>query len=419
MQDRLPIALNSYFWLIIALMLLRFLLEVLADTLNARSLQPRLPAEFQGIYDEAKYRAALEYQRENIRFGLVHKTFWVAATIGFMVSGGFEAVDEVARRLGHGSIVTGLVFCGILLLIRSVLNLPFSWHETFGIEERYGFNRTTHATFLADLVRSAALGTAIGAPILALIILFFEKAGPLGWLYSWIGVTTLQLLLTFLAPAFILPIFNKFEPLGAGELRSEIERFAAGQDFQLQGIYRMDGSRRSTKSNAFFTGFGKFRRLVLFDTLIERHTRDELVAVLAHEIGHFKGRHIQKSIMASVATTGILFYILGIFMDNPALFAAFGMRHLSVYASLVFIAFLYGPILRILSVFSNLLSRRFEFEADRYAARTHGNPEVLIAALRKLSMDNLSNLTPHPLKVLLDHTHPPILQRIQALRRAR
>lgn len=419
MQEGLPIALNAYFYFVVGLMLLGFLLEALSDALNGRSLQPDLPEEFRGIYDERKYRTALEYQRENIRFDLFRNAFWLIARLGFIILAGFEMIDRFARHFGLGTLATGLIFCGALFLIRSVVNLPFSWYETFVVEERYGFNKTTPATFIGDLLKGALLGTVIGAPIFALIIYFFEKAGPLGWLYSWLGFTAIQLLLTFLAPAFIMPLFNKFEPLGEGELRRDIESFASRQRFQLQGIYKMDSSRRSTKSNAFFTGFGRFRRLVLFDTLIEKHSRDELVAVLAHEIGHFKRHHIQKSIGVSILTSAIIFYTLGLFLNNPGLFAAFGMRHLSIYASLIFVGFLYGPILRVLSVFANLLSRKFEFEADRYAVETYGKPEVLVSALKKLSMDNLSNLTPHPLKVLLDYTHPPILERIRALRGAR
>ena len=328
-------------------------------------------------------------------------------------------MDQLARQFGFGTIVTGLIFTGLLVLLRGALTLPFSLYDTFVLEEKYGFNKTTIRTFIADLLKGSVLGVLIGAPIFSLIIYFFEKAGPLGWLYSWAGFTVLQLLLTFLAPAFILPLFNKFDPLAEGELRSEIERFATAQDFQLHGIFKMDSSKRSTKSNAFFTGFGRFRRLVLFDTLIEKHSREELVAVLAHEIGHFKRNHIQKSMGLSILTTGLIFFTLGLFLNNPDLFAAFGMKDLSVYASLIFVGFLYGPLLRVVSIFGNWMSRKFEFEADAYAVRAYGHSDALVSALKKLSMDNLSNLTPHRLKVILEYTHPPILLRIQALRAIR
>lgn len=416
MQAQLPVSVNGYFCFVIGLMVLSYLLEVVSDTLNARSLRPELPEEFQGIYDASKYRTALDYQRENIRFDTARKTIGLVLTVGFIVLGGFNAADHLARSAGLGLLATGLLFCAILLLLRSMVQLPFSLYETFVIEQKYGFNKTTLGTFVADLAKGTLLLALIGSPIFAGITYFFSRVGPRGWLYSWLGFTAVQLLLTFLAPAFIMPLFNKFEPLDQGELRQEIERFASRQKFQLQGIYKMDSSRRSTKSNAFFTGFGKFRRLVLFDTLIEKHTRDELVAVLAHEIGHFKRRHIQKSMALSIGITGLVFYTLGVFLNNPELFAAFGMQQVSVYASLIFVGFLYGPILRVLSIFANLLSRRFEFEADSYAVETFGQPEVLASALKKLSMDNLSNLTPHPLKVLLDYTHPPILERIRVLR---
>jgi STE24 endopeptidase len=266
------------------------------------------------------------------------------------------------------------------------------------------------------MLKGLVLGAALGGPILAAVIGFFLKSGSSGWLYAWIAFTVIQLLLTFLAPAVIMPLFNKFDPLPEGELKAEIERFAHKNEFALQGIFRMDSSKRSTKSNAFFTGFGRFRRLVLFDTLIEKHSRDELVAVLAHEIGHFKRKHIQKTIALSIVTTGVMFYVLGLFLNNPSLFAAFGMSQVSVYASLVFVAFLFSPVMRFLSIFTHLLSRKHEFEADEYAVETYGKPDELISALKKLSIDNMSNLTPHPLKVMLDYTHPPILQRIKALR---
>ena len=266
------------------------------------------------------------------------------------------------------------------------------------------------------MTKGTVLMILIGAPIFAGIVWFFQSAGSNAWLYSWIAFTALQLLLTFLAPAVIMPLFNKFDPLPEGDLKEEIQNFAHKQNFALQGIFRMDSSKRSTKSNAFFTGFGRFRRLVLFDTLIEKQSRDELVAVLAHEIGHFKRKHIQKSILLSIVTSGVMFYVLGRFLGNPELFAAFGMENVSVYASLVFVAFLFSPVMRFLSVFTHLLSRKHEFEADEYAVRTYGKPEELISALKKLSIDNMSNLKPHPLKVLLDYTHPPILQRIAALR---
>lgn len=417
MQAYFPVQFNGYLQFILALMIVGYLVDWVANALNASRLKTDLPAEFQGIYDPEKYRISIQYQKDSFKFDSFRKTFWLIVTIGFILAGGFNTVDVFSRSFNFGTIFTGLIFVATCSVLRFILNLPFSVYDTFVLEEKYGFNRTTPRTFVGDILKASALMAILGAPIFATVVWFFQSAGPLGWLYSWAAFTVIQLLLTFLAPAVILPLFNKFEPLPEGELKTEIERFAAEQRFSLQGIFRMDSSKRSTKSNAFFTGFGRFRRLVLFDTLIEKHSRDELVAVLAHEIGHFKRKHILKSIILSIVVSGVMFYALGFFMNNEGLFAAFGMRYVSVYASLVFTGFLFSPFMRFFSLFTHHLSRKHEFEADAYAVETYGKPNELISALKKLSIDNLSNLTPHPLKVWLDYTHPPILQRIRALKR--
>ncbi|MDD4183191.1 MAG: M48 family metallopeptidase, partial [Candidatus Omnitrophica bacterium] len=237
------------------------------------------------------------------------------------------------------------------------------------------------------------------------------------WVYCWIAVTGFQLFLLFIAPVVIMPLFNKYTPLENGELKSAIENYAKEQKFALAGVFKMDASRRSTKSNAFFTGFGKFRRIALFDTLIQKHTVDELVSVLAHEIGHYKKKHFVKGIILSVITTGIMFFILSFFINNQGLFGAFKMQSLSIYASLIFFGFLYSPINLFISIFSNIISRKHEYEADAFAITTYKKPESFIIALKKLTVDNLSNLTPHPLKVFLDYSHPPVLKRIEAIRK--
>jgi STE24 endopeptidase len=416
-NETFPVVANGYLYLVLGLMFAVYLLEMLTDTLNNARLSPSLPEEFKGLYDEDKYARAIHYQLANHRFSVLQRTAFLIVTADFIIYGGFNRADEFVRRLGWSSVPTGLAFFALLAALRFCVSLPFTVYSTFVIEEEFGFNRTTWKTFLADLAKGILLGAIIGAPILALIITFFEHAGPLGWLWSWVGFTAIQLLLTFLAPAFIMPLFNRFDPLPAGPLKDAIEVFAQNQKFKLQGIYRMDSSKRSSKSNAFFTGLGRFRKLVLFDTLIEKHETEELVAVVAHEIGHFKLKHIPQTIGLSVFTTGILFLVVGLVMNNPGLFDAFGMHHLSAYASLVFAVFLISPVMRVLSFLPNGLSRRFEFEADAYASRTYGHPEKLISALKKLSMDNLSNLSPHWLKVKLDYTHPPVMERIRALRR--
>jgi STE24 endopeptidase len=410
---------NTWLILVITLLCAVAALDSLADALNVRAMRTELPGEFAGTYDPDKYRRSLQYQKDNERASLVRRLVSLAALLIFLLAGGFNAVDLWARSFALGSIATGLIFVAALSALKGLLALPFSIHSTFVIEERYGFNRTTPKTFVSDLLKGIVVGALLGAPVFAAIQWFFENAGPRAWIWSWAGVTAFQLLVVFLAPVVLMPLFNKFNPLPDGALKSAIEQYVHRERFALQGVYTMDGSKRSTKANAYFTGFGRFRRLVLFDTLIEKQTVEELTAVVAHEIGHFKRGHILKSMALSIGVSAALFYAFSVMLENPGLFAAFKMEHVSVYASLVFVAMLYGPLLRPLSVLTQLMSRVFEFEADEYSARTYRKPEELVSALKKLSMDNLSNLTPHPLKVWLDYTHPPVLERIRVLRERR
>ncbi|MBC8418102.1 MAG: M48 family metallopeptidase [Desulfobacteraceae bacterium] len=403
--------------IILAILIGDYLLNLIVDIQNVRYLRTDLPEEFSGYYDREKYRKSQEYLKENTRFGFVTDSITTPVTIGFILFGGFNLIDQFARSFHLSAILTGLIFAGILVFASQILSIPFSIYRTFVIEEKYGFNKTTPKTFVLDIVKTWVLAAVIGGILFSGVLWFFEETGPLAWVYCWIAVTLFQVFLIFIAPVVIMPIFNKFVPLEDGELKSAIEGYAKGQDFKLKGVFTMDGSRRSTKSNAFFTGFGRFRRIVLFDTLIEKHTKDELVSVLAHEMGHYKKRHVLKSIVISILTTGLMFFILSIFINNRELFAAFRMEHTSIYASLFFFGFLYVPIDMILSVFGNMLSRRHEYEADDYAVTTYRKPQSMIAALKKLSVDNLSNLTPHPFKVILTYSHPPVLERIKAIRR--
>ena len=403
--------------IILAVLIGEYLLNLIVDTKNVRYLRTDLPEEFSGCYDREKYRKSQEYLKENTRFGLITDSILTPVTIAFILLGGFNLVDQFARSFHLSTIPTGLIFAAVLMLASQVIAIPFSIYTTFVIEEKYGFNRTTPKTFVLDILKTWVLAAVIGGILFSAVLWFFEEAGPWAWACCWIAVTLFQVFLLFAAPVVIMPLFNKFTPLEDGELRAAIEEYAKKQDFKLKGVFTMDGSRRSTKSNAFFTGFGRFRRIVLFDTLIKKQTKDELVSILAHEMGHYKKRHLLKSIMISILTTGLMFYILSIFINNRELFAAFRMQHTSIYASLFFFGFLYAPIDMILSVFGNMLSRRHEYEADDYAVTTYRKPQSMITALKKLSVDNLSNLTPHPLKVFLTYSHPPVLDRIRAIRR--
>ena len=407
---------NPYLVLVLAVLLAEYALTAGADWLNVRGLQTGLPDEFKDAYDSAKYARSQSYLRDTTRLSLVVSSLMTALTLGFILAGGFGGLDRIARAAGFGEIGTGLVFAALFLFSWHLLHIPFSAYGTFVVEERYGFNKTTPRTFVLDILKAWLLGAVLGAPMLAVILWFFGRMGAPAWLYCWGAVTAVQLLLSAVAPVLIMPLFNKFTPLAEGELRSAIEAYARSQGLAMRGISVMDGSRRSGKSNAFFTGFGRFRRLVLLDTLIARHTVPELLAVLAHEVGHYKQRHIPKSVLLHIGITGIELFLLSFFIGSAKLAQAFGMPQPRLYAGLFFFGFLFSPISLCLSVASHALSRRWEFAADAFARRT-ADAEALIAALKRLSVDNLSNLTPHPFKVLLAYSHPPILQRLRVLRR--
>ena len=409
---------NTFLIIILSILIGSYLVNLIIESLNLNHIQEDLPEGFNDFYSEAEYRKSQTYLKESTIFGLVQKSICTPLIIIFLTVGGFNYIDLLSREINSGStIITCLIFTGFLIFGSQELSLPFAIYDTFVIEEKYGFNKPNFKTYSLDFIKGTIISILIGGPILAVIFWFFERTGNSAWLYAWTTATVFQIILMFLAPVILMPIFNKFTSLGDGELKSNIEEYARKESFQLKGVYKMDGSKRSTKSNAFFTGFGKFRRIVLFDTLIEKHPVDELVAILAHEMGHFKKKHIHKFILISVISTGLMFYILSVFMNNQNLFDAFKMENISVYASMAFFGFLYTPISLVISIVTNYLSRKYEFEADQYAAETFGKPESLINALKKLSADNLSNLAPHPLKVFLEYSHPPVLQRIKALER--
>ncbi|MFN1835783.1 M48 family metallopeptidase [Balneola sp. MJW-20] len=407
---------NIYGWIILIALLLEFSLSVISDLYNLSALKKELPAEFEGVYDEERYARSQEYTRVKTRFGFITGTFDLLLLLIFWFMGGFNMLDQWLSTFGFDPLVTGLAFIGTLIIAKTIISLPFSIYSTFVIEERFGFNKTTPGTFVADLFKGLALSLIIGVPLLAGILWFFMYAGELAWLYAWGAVTLFTLIMQYVAPTWIMPLFNKFTPLEEGELREAIESYTDKVNFPLAGLFVMDGSKRSSKSNAFFTGFGKNKRIALFDTLIENHTTSELVAVLAHEIGHYKKKHIIKNMVISIIHTGVLFFLLSLFLDFKPLFDAFYMEEISVYAGLIFFGLLYTPVEMILSVVMQIFSRKHEFEADEFAARTTKSKEDMISTLKKLSKDNLSNLTPHPLYVFLNYSHPPVIQRIRAIR---
>ncbi|MEZ4764390.1 MAG: M48 family metallopeptidase [Calditrichia bacterium] len=407
---------NTYAIIILATLLLSYILDLITELLNLKALRDELPTEFSDVFDQEKYRKSQEYTRVKTRFGLIYATFSLIVTLVFWFSGGFNWLDMLARQWGFSEIFTGLFYIGILLIANTVLNLPFSIYSTFVIEARFGFNKTTPKTFVLDMLKGLLLGVVIGGALLGGILAFFQFAGANAWLYCWIAVTLFTIFMQFIAPTWIMPLFNKFTPLEDGELRREIMNYAQKVHFPLDNLFVMDGSKRSAKSNAFFTGFGKHKRIALFDTLIEKHSVAELVAILAHEIGHYKKKHILQGMIISILHTGVMFFLLSIFLNHSGLFDAFYMENMSIYAGFIFFGMLFSPISEILGIFMQMFSRKNEFEADQFAAETTQNSSNMISALKKLSANNLSNLTPHPFYVFLNYSHPPVLERIRALR---
>jgi len=401
--------------IILVALLGEFVLHLTADMLNLRALREELPESFQGFYDADRYRQSQRYLRINTRFG------WLCAVVNLVLVlmawflKGFPLLDQWVRNLHMGSIMNGLIYIGILVLAKAILQLPFSLYSTFVIEEHFGFNKTTWGTYALDLIKAALLSIVLGGILLSGVLAFFEYTGSNAWWYCWMGVTAFMLLVHYIAPAWILPLFNKFEALEDGELKDAIFNYARSIDFPLKNVMVMDGSRRSGKSNAFFTGFGSYKRIVLFDTLIERHSISELVAVLAHEMGHYKKKHILQQMLIGIAHTGIMFFLLSVFISHKGLFDAFFMQSASVYSGIIFFGMLYNPVEFFMGLLFQILSRKNEYEADKFAVETTGDPKPMADALKKLSVHNLSNLLPHRFYVFLNYSHPPVLDRIRAI----
>ena len=417
-----PMEANALGITLIVLLLLLWKLDFAATLLNLRALSPEVPPEFRDRIGPEDHLRSLDYARINGRFSVIQSVASLFILLTFWFIGGFGWLDGLCRSwLGDG-IPAGLLFLGLLFVGNHLLQLPFAIHDTFVIEERFGFNRTTPALFAADQCRSLLLAAVIGLPLLGGLLWIFSHVQH-AWLWAWLLFTAVQWLLVWIAPTLILPLYNKFTPMPPGETRNAIEALARRCGFPLGEISVMDGSKRSTKANAYFTGFGKTKQIALYDTLVDGQTTDEIVAVLAHEIGHFKRRHILQRLAMGVVQSGLLFFLLGLIVD-PArpftreLFDAFGVAEISPHVGFVLFGILFSPASRLIGILANAISRRHEFEADAYAAAATGSPEPLISALKKLSLTNLSHLTPHPLPVFLDHSHPPVLVRIRALRQS-
>lgn len=405
---------QTLFYIIIGIIVFDFLFDRLIDYLNIRRWSNILPAELQGIYDEQKYRTSQDYQKENMRFKLILSFLSFALILIFLFSDGFAWLDGLVRQLTEHPILMALLFFGIIGLVSDLLGIPFDLYGTFVIEEKYGFNRTTVSTWISDKLKGWAIAVVIGGAILSLLVWFYSVAGSLFWLYTWLLLTAFSIFMVMFYSSLIVPLFNKQTPLEPGELRDAIEAFSRKAGFRLDNIFVIDGSKRSSKANAYFSGLGRKKRIVLYDTLISDHTTDELVAILAHEIGHYKKNHVVKGMVISIIHTGVMLYLLGWFIHLPELSMALGVQTGSFHIGVIAFGLLYSPISTLLGIAGNVMSRKHEYQADEFAA-TQYKPEPLQSALKRLSVNNLSNLRPHPLHVFVNYSHPPLLKRLEHL----
>ncbi len=406
---------NIYFLIVLAALLLEFALETTASLLNLKTLRFEPPPSLRDIYNPEEYRKSQEYTRVNTRFGFVTSSFRLVILLAFWFTGGFNYLDTLVQGWGSGPVISGLLYFGILMFAYSLITFPFSIYDTFVIEQRFGFNRTTPGLFISDRLKGLALSVLLGAPLLAAVLALFQYAGTFAWVYVWLATIIFEIALQYVVPTWIMPLCNKFTPLGEGELRDAIMSYANSVGYHVSRIFVIDSSKRSTKSNAFFIGFGRSKRIALFDTLVAKHTVPELVGVLAHEVGHAKLRHTLQNTVIGILHAGLILFLLSFFIHEPSLYRAFFMERTPLYAGLLFFGLLYTPLDLLLSIGMQLLSRRNERAADLFAARTTSNPGALAAALKKLSAGNLSNLTPHPFYVFLAYSHPPLLQRLNTL----
>ena len=402
------------FYLIITIIVFNYLFDKWLDYLNNNNWNAELPKEAEGIYDAEKYKKAREYHLVSDKFANITSTFSLVLMLSMLLFKGFAAIDELAKSYSDNPILIAIIFFGIIGIASDLLDIPFDLYDTFVIEEQFGFNKTTPKTYILDKLKGYALSAIIGGGLLALVVWFYEFTGEYFWIYVWATMSLFMILATMFYASIILPMFNKLTPLADGDLRTAIQEYCKKVDFKLDNLFVMDGSKRSAKSNAFFSGLGSRKRIVLYDTLVANHTTEELVAVLAHEIGHYKKKHTRSAIILSVIQTGMMLFILSLFIKSPVLSGALGVSQPSFHIGILAFSMLYSPLSMVLGIGMNMLSRKNEFEADRFAKETYDTIPMM-NALKKLSVDNLSNLTPHPTYVFFTYSHPPLLERLRAL----
>ncbi len=401
--------------IILAITIISYVFDQILDYINLRSQKTDIPPEVESFYEREKYLKSLAYNRDRTKFSFITSAFGFVLSVAMLISGGFGWIDSILRPLIQNEILLALTFFGVLMLASDLLTLPFQLYSTFVIEERYGFNRTTIKTFITDKLKGYLLGALVGGSLLALLIYMIQAIGPTFWIWFSIIAAVFVLFINMFYTTVILPLFNKLTPLDNGELKTSIEAFSHKVSFPLDNIFIIDGSKRSKKANAFFSGIGKKKKIVLYDTLISNHTTDELVAVLAHEVGHFKKKHIIWGYVLSVVQIVFTLFILSLMVFNENLSLALGGTQLAIHLNLLAFGILFSPISGVTGLLMNIYSRNNEFEADAYARETF-DADALTNALKKLSVDNLSNLYPHPLYVFFHYSHPPLLKRLEALK---
>jgi STE24 endopeptidase len=405
---------ETLFYIIIAIIIVNFIKDKILDAINAKHYNDPIPEELKDVYNTDEYIKSQAYKATNYKFGIWTSLFSLVLTLAFLLLDGFEYVDNIARSYSDKPIIIGLIFFGIIMIASDIITTPFGYYKTFVIEEKFGFNKTTKKLFILDKLKGLAMTVLLGGGIIAVIIWFYQITGHQFWLYAWGIVTVFTVFMNMFYSKLIVPLFNKQTPLEEGDLRNKISDYAESVGFNLKKIFIIDGSKRSTKANAYFSGFGSEKRVTLYDTLVNDLEEEEIVAVLAHEVGHYKRKHIIFNLVTSILLTGLTFYILSIFISNPLLSNAIGVEVPSFHVGLIAFGLLYSPISELTGLLMNYVSRAFEYQADDYAKNTY-KAEHLITSLKKLSKNSLSNLTPHKAYVFMHYSHPTLLERIRNL----
>ena len=405
---------STLFNILITILLIKFIIDSVLNHLNAKHFNDTLPNDVSDVYEINEYQQSQSYKKTNHNFSKITSLFSLITTLLFFFLNGFSIVDEIARGFSNNIIIITLIFFGIIIIGSDIISIPFSLYKTFVIEEKFGFNKSTKKLFFLDKIKGLLMTIILGGSILSIITWFYEFSGNYFWIYTWLLITTFSVFLNMFYSKLIVPLFNEQTILEEGDLKNEIVKYVNSVGFKANNIYVLNGSKRSTKANAYFSGFGNQKRITLYDTLINDLENNEIVAVLAHEVGHYKRKHILYNLTSSIILTGFALFVLSLFIKTPVLSLALGVSHPSFHIGLIAFGILYSPVSQILGVFMNYMSRKFEYQADNYAKDTF-NEKALITSLKKLSKNSLSNLTPHPAFVFKHYSHPTLLDRIKNL----